>query len=255
MTNPSDDAIDRLRADRERGASALAKDAVEILAAAPAADRPALAERLAALRLSMPAIAAIAREAARLRDPRDLLIEIETEHERVAEDAAALVAGAASVATISNSSLVERVLGRARPDHTVVGVHGSTDEGHQLVARLKDAGLDALAVPMGALDADLAVVGCDAIFDDGGFVNRSGTAELVARFAGRPVIVMGDRWRRVAGPTPAVWSEPELFEPVSAARNVCVVDGREPGKGRPDLPESQTEALKNRDTGDPNFPA
>ncbi len=92
---------------------------------------------------------------------------------------------------------------------------------------------------MGALDADLAVVGCDAIFEDGDFVNRSGTAELVARFAGRPVIVVGDRWRRVAGPTPAVWSEPELFEPVSAARNVCVVDGRGPSQGRPDLPESQ----------------
>jgi len=112
MTNPSDDAIDRLRADRERGASALAKDAVKILAAT-AADRQALDERLAAMRPSMPAIAAIAREAARLRDPRDLLIEIETEHERAAKYAAALVAGAASVATISNSSLVERVLGRA----------------------------------------------------------------------------------------------------------------------------------------------
>jgi translation initiation factor 2B subunit (eIF-2B alpha/beta/delta family) len=138
MTNPSDDAIDRLRADRERGASALAKDAVKILAAT-AADRQALAERLAAMRPSMPAIAAIAaiaREAARLRDPRDLLIEIETEHERAAKYAAALVAGAASVATISNSSLVERVLGRARPDRIVVGVDGATDEGHQLVARL-----------------------------------------------------------------------------------------------------------------------
>src|SRR5450759_4296738 len=59
MTNPSDDAIDRLRADRERGASALAKDAVKILAAT-AADRQALDERLAAMRPSMPAIAAIA---------------------------------------------------------------------------------------------------------------------------------------------------------------------------------------------------
>jgi translation initiation factor 2B subunit (eIF-2B alpha/beta/delta family) len=239
VTNPSAEAIDRLRADRERGASALAKGAVEILAAATSADRQALAERLAALRPSMPAIAAIAREAARLRDPRDLLVEIETEHERVAKDAAALVAGAASVATITNSSLVERVLVRARPDRIVVGIHGATDEGHQLVARLRVAGLEALAVPMGALDGDLAVVGCDAIFEDGGFVNRSGTAELVARFAGRPVIVVGDRWRRVAGHTPAVWSEPELFEPVSATRNVCVVDGRGPGQGRPDLPDSQ----------------
>ena len=225
MNNPPDNAIDRLQADRGRGASALAKDAVEILAATPAADRQALAEHLAALRPSMPAIAAIAREAARLRDPRDLLIEIEAQHERIANAAAAMVAGAASVATISNSSLVERVLGRARPDRIVVGVHGAADEGHQLVARLSAAGLDALAMPVSALDADLAVVGCDAIFLDGGFVNRSGTAELVARFADRPVIVVGDRWRRVARPTPALWSEPELFEPVSAARNVCVVDG------------------------------
>jgi translation initiation factor 2B subunit (eIF-2B alpha/beta/delta family) len=218
-------AIDRLRDDRERGATALARDAVDILATAPVDDRQALAERIAALRPSMPAIGAVAREAARLRDPRELLAEIEAEHERVANAAAAQVDSTASVATISNSSLVERVLRRAVPARVVVGVAGATDEGHQLVTRLRSAGLDALAVPLAELDADLAVVGCDAIFEDGGFVNRSGTAGLVARFSERPVIVVGDRWRRVAGPTPAVWSEPELFEPVRGAANVSVLDG------------------------------
>jgi translation initiation factor 2B subunit (eIF-2B alpha/beta/delta family) len=234
MTSPSDVAIDRLRADRQRGASALAREAVEILAAAPVADRPALAERLAVLRPSMPAIAAIAREAAKLRDPARLLDEIEAEHEGVAQGAAALLAGAASVATISDSSLVERVLRLARPDRIIVGVQSPTDEGHQLIARLRATGLDALASPVDALDADLAVVGCDAIFEDGGFVNRSGSAKLVAVFASRPVIVVGDRWRRVAGPTLAVWSEPELFEPVGAAPNIRVVAG--PAQRRADVP-------------------
>jgi translation initiation factor 2B subunit (eIF-2B alpha/beta/delta family) len=231
MATPSDDAIERLGSDRERGATALAKDAVELLATAATADREELAERLAALRPSMPAIAAIAREAARLPNPRDLLVEIEAEHERVAAEAAPLVAGAASVATISNSSLVRRVLERAHPGRVVVGVQGTTDEGHRFVADLRATGLEALAVPLDALEADIAVVGCDAMFDDGGFVNRAGTNALVDRLAGWPLIVVGDRWRHVAGSTPAAWPEPELFEPVFAPRNVYFVDGR-PGQGR-----------------------
>jgi len=226
VADVTDPAIGRLRADRERGATALARGAVETIATAPAADRQALAEGIAAVRPSMPAIAAIAREAARLRHPRDLLVEIETEHEAVARDAAALVPGNASVATISDSSLVERVLRRAAPARVVVGVAGASDEGHHLVARLRAARLDAFAVPLAELDADLAVIGCDAIFDDGGFVNRSGTAELIARFSERPVIVVGDRWRRVAGPTPAGWTEPELFEPVRGEANISVLGGR-----------------------------
>jgi translation initiation factor 2B subunit (eIF-2B alpha/beta/delta family) len=223
----TDPAIGRLRVDRERGATALARGAVETIATTPAADRQALAERIATVRPSMPAIATIAREAARLQDPLDLLVEIEAEHEGVARDAAALVPGNASVATISDSSLVERVLRRAAPARVVVGVAGATDEGHQLVARLRAAGLDAFALSLAELDADLAVIGCDAIFDDGGFVNRAGTAVLITRLSKRPVIVVGDRWRRVAGPTPALWSEPELFEPVRGAANIAVLDGRQ----------------------------
>jgi translation initiation factor 2B subunit (eIF-2B alpha/beta/delta family) len=225
MTNP-DDPVERLRADRERGASALAWDAVEILAAASPAERQELAEHLATVRPSMPAIAAIAREAAALQNPDDLLIEIESEHERVANYAERLLAGVTSAATISNSSLVERVLLRARPRRIVVGVADAADEGHRLVARLRAAGLDVRAASIDAMEADLVLVGCDAIFEDGGFVNRLGTATLVARFADRPVIVVGDRWRRMSGPTPGVWPEPELFEPVRPAPNIEIVDGR-----------------------------
>jgi translation initiation factor 2B subunit (eIF-2B alpha/beta/delta family) len=224
-------AIDRLESDRERGASALAIDAVEILATAPQVDRAALAERIALLRPGMPAIGSIARHAARLDDPNEVLVQVEAEHRHVADHALTLMTGVSSVATISNSSLVERLLLRGRPDRTSVAVTGEADEGHLLVGRLRHVGLDALAVAMSDLDAEVAIVGSDAIFDDGGFVNRVGTAALVARFASRRVIVLGDHWRHVAGPTPRRWPEPELLELVVAAPNLVLVDGR-PGPGQ-----------------------
>jgi len=88
-------------------------------------------------------------------------------------------------------------------------VDGPADEGHALVADLRAAGLRADAMSLIDLDAEVAVVGCDAVFDDGSFINRRGTAALVGRF---PTLVLVDRWKRVGGPPPERVLKPELFE-------------------------------------------
>lgn len=214
--------IEALAADRRRGGTALARLAVGILDEADPAERPALAERLAALRLSMPAIGTVARDAASRSRPVELLDEIEAEHQRVAEAAAAAISGADTVATISHSSLVERSLLFARPRLVQVCVDGASDEGHVLIARLKEAGIEASPAP-GRAVADIGLCGCDAIFDDGGFVNRRGTSSLLADLGSRPLLIVGDRWRRVPGSTPPAWPEPELFEAVPPAPNVRLV--------------------------------
>jgi hypothetical protein len=64
-------------------------------------------------------------------------------------------------------------------------------------------------VSFAELDAEIAVVGCDAVFDDGSFVNRRGTKALVERL---PTLVLVDRWKRIGGPPPHSWPMPELFE-------------------------------------------
>jgi translation initiation factor 2B subunit (eIF-2B alpha/beta/delta family) len=127
------------------------------------------------------------------------------------------------VATISNSSLVTRLLVSARPASTVVAVEDQGDEGWLLLAELRAVGLEAQAASVDDVDADVTVVGCDAIFDDHGFVNRRGTSRLLASMGARPAIVLGDHWKVVPGHSPQRWYEPERFEVVAPAGNVVIL--------------------------------
>ncbi|MGH7748789.1 MAG: hypothetical protein ACREQ5_29110, partial [Candidatus Dormibacteria bacterium] len=127
------------------------------------------------------------------------------------------------VATISNSSLVTRLLVSARPVSTRVAVEDDTDEGWLLLAELRAVGLEAQAASLDDIDADVAVVGCDAIFDDDGFVNRRGTSRLLARMGSRPAIVLGEPWKLVPGPSPSSWPEPERFEVVAPTGNATIL--------------------------------
>src|SRR5260370_72429 len=111
----------------------------------------------------------------------------------------------------------------ARADRTVVAVEDEGDEGWLLVAELRAVGLEAQAAAVDDIDAEVAVVGCDAIFDDHGFVNRRGTSRLMARMGAHPVIVLGEPWKVVPGPSPASWPEPERFEVVAPAGNVMIL--------------------------------
>jgi hypothetical protein len=206
--------IKALAEDRIHGAGYLARKALGLLALADAGHRPGIARRLEGLRPEMPAIAGAVSEAVAAGDVRSVIRRADAERRRVAR-AAARSLRRRRVATISNSSLVARALVYADPLRVQVLVNGPTDEGHVLVADLRAAGLRADAVALVDLDAELAVVGCEAVFDDGSFINRRGTAALVDRL---PTLVLVDRWKRVGGPRPASWPLPELFELIPGDR-------------------------------------
>jgi translation initiation factor 2B subunit (eIF-2B alpha/beta/delta family) len=212
----------RLRAiadDRVHGAGWLARRALGVLAGSPTDHWPALAAEVAELRPEMPALAAAAREALAAGDVREVLRRADAERRAVAAAAAERLRGVDVVATISNSSLVARALVLARPPRVEVVVEDDRDEGHLLLAELAATGIAGAAVERPR--ADLAVVGCDAVFDDGGFVNRRGTARL-ARSVAR-VLVLTERWKLVGGPTPTTWPVPDLFEVVPPDPRVALI--------------------------------
>jgi hypothetical protein len=200
--------IEAIAADRMRGAGYLARKALGILALATPDSRPEVAGRLAGLRPEMPAIAAAVQEAMAAGSVRAVIRRADAERRRVARSAIRALRRR-RVATISNSSLVARALVYASPLSVQVIVRGPADEGHALVADLRAAGVSADPVSLAELDAEIAVVGCDAVFDDGSFVNRRGTKALVALL---PTLVLVDRWKRIGGPPPRRWPMPELFE-------------------------------------------
>lgn len=214
--------------DRRHGAGHLARQALDLLAAADGEDRRRLAEMMRAQRPAMPAIAAAIDEALRDGDVRAVVRRADAARERVVIDAVQRLGGHRRVATISHSSLVARVLMAARPASTFVAVEDESDEGWLLLAALHAEGLQAQAVPVDDVDADVAVVGCDAVFDDRGFVNRRGTSRLLTRMGTRPVIVLGEPWKAVPGPSPGSWPEPELFEVVAPAGTVVILGTRCP---------------------------
>jgi len=214
-----DPRLEAIAGDRVHGAGWLARRALGVLASSPRREWPALAGRIERLRPEMPAIAAAAREALAVGDVREVLRRADTERRRVAAAAASALAGEERVATISNSSLVARALVLLRPPLVEVVIEDAGDEGHELLAELAATGIRALGV--GRPAARVAVVGCDAVFADGGFVNRRGTGRLVAELA--EVLVLTERWKLVQGPTPATWPAPELFEVVPASPRVRFV--------------------------------
>jgi translation initiation factor 2B subunit (eIF-2B alpha/beta/delta family) len=165
----------------------------------------------------MPAIAAAVDEALREGDVRAVLRRADAARRRVVAQALRELGAHRRVATISNSSLVTRLLVSARPVHTVVAVEDKGDEGWLLCAELRAVGLEAQAASADDVDAD------DAIFDDHGFVNRCGTSRLLARMGARPAIVLGEPWKVVPGPSPPSWHEPERFEVVAPAGNVVIL--------------------------------
>jgi hypothetical protein len=206
--------IEAIASDRMHGAGYIARKALGILTLVPPEQRSEVGRRLAGLRPEMPAIAAAVAEAMTAGDVRAVIRRADAERRRVARSAMRALRRR-RVATISNSSLVARALVYASPIHVQVVVSGPADEGHALVSDLRAAGLSADPVALAALEADIAVVGCDAVFDDGSFVNRRGTRALVERL---PTLVLVDRWKRIGGPTPQSWPMPEAFELVPGDR-------------------------------------
>ena len=214
----ADDPLERqlqaIAGDRVHGAGYLARKALGVLLLVTPESKLAVAARLAQLRPEMPAIKLAIAEALAEGDVRQVIRRCDAERRRVARSAMRSLARR-RVVTISNSSLVSRALVYANPSQVQVVVDGPEDEGHLLVADLGAAGISATAVRLQEADGEIAVVGCDAVFDDGTFVNRKGTRALVERF---PTLVLVDRWKRIGGPAPDAWLLPCLFELVPGER-------------------------------------
>lgn len=214
MPDRIEGGISALKGDEVHGAGYLARKALGLLNLAAPDDRAVLGRCLASLRPEMPAIAAAVTEALEEGDLRRVIRRADAERRRVARSAIRSLARR-RVATISNSSLVARALVYASPKSVQVVVTGPEDEGYLLIRDLVTAGLSATAIPLSRLDAEIAAVGCDAVFDDGTFVNRRGTRELVDRL---PTLVLVDRWKRIGGPPPAAWPRADRFELIPGDR-------------------------------------
>lgn len=212
-----------LAEDRTHGASTLAREALRVLSAMPKDDWPTAAAQLIGIRPSMPVVAAAVRLALQTGAPEAVLAQMDIDRRRVAERAAEMLGGHTSGATISNSSTVADALKLAALPSIKVVVAGPLDEGHAMVTLLAAAGLSAAAVPLDHADADIGLVGCDAVFTDGSFVNRRGTAELVKRLMPHLVLVLAEPLKQLDHAAPKGWSEPDLFEIVRPSANVQIL--------------------------------
>lgn len=225
--------VDAIAADRERGASLLALDALALLERAGVeAPRDArglaqladLARALRSTRPSMPVIAnlvnlamhevglqkdaaAAARACERAaQSARDRALEARG---GAAREAAALARG--TVLTHSASETVTKALraaSRTGSLRRVVVAEGRPGmEGRELARQLAAEGVDVLLVIDAALglharEADVALVGADAVLQDGGVVNKVGTRLLgmACARAGTPLYAAADRFK-ISGAT------------------------------------------------------
>lgn len=227
-----DELVAALKADRERGSTALADEALAILAQAAreasAADvlghLGAVARELAAARPAMVAIEnrvdqVMASLHAADAPPEALagiaaqLCEASARNAQAAREAAARVAADAlqgqRILTVSWSDTALRALELAagrRKLAVVVPVGAPLLDGRRAAQRLALAGLEVEAVAdaalgRAALDCDAALVGADAVLASGTVVNRAGTslAALAMAVGGRPFWVVADEakvtWR------------------------------------------------------------
>lgn len=213
--------VDRIVADRDQGASVLAVAALDLLdAAARETDDLAsladLARALRATRPSMPVIANLVNLAmhdalqsgeparavgAAARRARERAVEARG---AAAKEAAGLARG--TVLTHSASETVTKALraaARAGQLARVVVAEGRPGfEGRQVARQLAEAGVDVVLVVDAALglharEADVAIVGADAVLADGGLVNKVGTRllALACERAQTPLYAAADRFK------------------------------------------------------------
>lgn len=220
--------LDAIVADRDRGASLLALDALALLERAAAeAPRSAgglaqlsdLARALRASRPSMPVIANLVNLAMHEATQRATAEEMVAAAERAAQDVrdralesrgqAAREAGAllrGTVLTHSASETVTKALRAAFRGGTlrkVVVAEGRPGfEGRAVARALAAEGAEVLLVVDAALglharEADVALVGADAVLADGSLVNKVGTRllGLACARAGTPLYAAADRFK------------------------------------------------------------
>jgi len=226
-------ALARLRDDRDRGAAELADDALRLLAEATAeaakrgADPMAVARelvrRIAELRPSMaplvnwaaayaaelgPALAGADDRGAAARACRVLGDRLRARKRgfanAIVETARPVLAEARDIVTLSRSSTVEAVLVRASAPETRITVCESRPrlEGRRLCAALEAAGrrvrcITDAQMTVALAEADVAVIGADAILRDRAVINKVGSLALAlsATHFGKPLHVVADSFK------------------------------------------------------------
>lgn len=236
--------LEQLRADREHGASWMARRAVEVLldvADDDFADGEQMLERLVdagrALADSRPGVGSVGGAVGRLLaaasthhqlEPAALrrLLNDEAQglldaRRRAATSIAILVrdrVAGATVVTHSASATVREALVHGQPERVVCTVSNPYGEGERLAEDLRERGLDVDLVedddaPGELANASLFLVGADTVFRCGTLCNKIGTHDLAqaAKAAGVPVVVACE----VIKLAPVSADEaPELPEPV-----------------------------------------
>jgi len=238
-------ALSRLGRDRTRGARALSREALTMIAdAVRRGEGDALSSRelsatASALRLAQPAMGTFQRWAddlARLGraptagDRRRALVRwltherglLERELPRIAATAKSRLAPRARVVTLSRSQTVLAALTglppRRRPSEVVVLESRPGGEGRRFATDLKESGLPARWVHDGrraaaVQEADVVVIGADTILRDGSILHKVGTRTLaqLAHRAGVPVYVVAGRTKALDRTGPARLQAP-LFD-------------------------------------------
>ena len=258
--DPIERELAAIQADRESGSAQLAGRALELLGRACGAaggqspeallsGMAALARRIRALRPSMAApgnwAAAFVldlreRLASSPPSPREagraaaeaLLARLRGLPGRLAQAARPILEGRRALLTLSRSSSVEAVLLQAAPADCLLIVAESRPlyEGRTLLRRLMEAGrpvrcITDAQIALAMREADLLLLGADAICSDLAAVNKAGSrlAALAARSLGKPCAVLADTFK-VSGELSAagvVLEEGEGREVWAEAPGIC----------------------------------
>ena len=221
MSSVLAERVAELRADREHGASWMARRAVEAVAdvaEAPAATAEELLEHLVSagreLASSRPGVGAVAGAVGRLlaAAAANTGLEVDEFQRLVREEADALVNGrlraAASIAiqlqdrledavvlTHSASATVREALLHTPPAKVICTVSSPQDEGREFADELRATGLEVELVEddeaPGRLEwASLLLLGADTVFHDGTLCNKTGTRALAEAAAAESVPVV-----------------------------------------------------------------
>jgi hypothetical protein len=239
-------AVREAAADRRGGATDVAARALDGLLEV-AGDPPRLAAAVAALLAGQPAMAPVwhLARAARGPDPHAALARLRDRLAAGAEEAADAAAawlrprlaggGRAAVATVSHSSLVDRVLARLPPDAAPPAAGGGEPRPAPGAAAARPAAGPAARPATGSGPGPrrpvVGLVGADAV-GPAAFLNAAGTGELAARL---PTLVVAtaikllpaEAFARLAGPgfeavplraVAAVVVGPAVLSPAEAGR-------------------------------------
>ena len=257
MTSILGERVAELRADREHGASWMARRAVEALAETamePAASGEELLTRLVVagreLSDSRPGVGAIAGAVGRLLAAASANVQLEVAdlQQLVGEEAKSLVNGreraGASIAiqlrerledavvlTHSASATVREALLHTPPANVICTISSPQDEGREFAEELRASGLEVELVeddeaPSRLEWASLLLLGADTVFHDGTLCNKTGTRALAEAAAAQsvPVVVACEVIKLAPidpGDAPALTAEE--FELTPASLVDCVV--------------------------------